>query len=399
VQEIQAGASRALSIHDAGKLEAGLSRADLLLPSSEPLDLRLPGTDFSIRAAVRFVREYFCGGMWCSPEIRVTSEIVEITEAGEDRLVIRVRVSDGGGAIQETPHRKEELDSLLQRGAESLVGLVAPTILAAYHFGRKDPELAQAFARRAIGRPPTRDDAAAYRLLGILAADQGEYTTAVSYYERALDSDPYDAESVNSWGLVHSYQRDHAAAIERFESAARLDPHDPEAFRNWGIELSEMGDHDGAIAKFMQAIALDPTDSRAFNDWGIALQDKGDHEGAIEKYRHALDLDPTNPYPANNWGDILYDEGDKDGAAEKYALAVSIEPDYVRALTSWGRALADLGNAADAIDQYERALEIAPDHATAWRGLAAAHRLLDQTAAAERADAEAARLEAEEQSE
>lgn len=326
-----------------------------LLPASERVDFQTPGVGVSVQSLIPALRNFL--GL---KETRIAGEFICETAACEPaRLSLRLRVFRGdrmeiiplgpigepSGAGQAGPQATEALiRDYFKRAALELLRRLDPFIFASYLY-QSDPAAAEAVAMKLIG-PEDPERKWALNLLGLIAADAGDYQAAIGWYRRALEADEDDTFTI--------------------------------ALVNWGNALRNMGQPDAAIARYRQALAQDPDDALAYNNWGAALFDQGDLDGAIEKYRRATELDPEYAYAYGNWGAALFEQGNPELAIPKYRQATLLDPGYAVAYVNWGNALFVQDETDEAAERYARALEIDPGLADATFNLALAYRRLER---------------------
>lgn len=386
-----------------------------LLPASQRMDFEAAGSGVTLQTLVRLIRPFL--GM---EEIRIAGEFICTTPGcDQDGLALRLRVFRGDrmSMISLEPVGRmtgdREIDGYFRSAALELLRELDPYVVAFYLY-QTDREAAEREALRLIS-PSNPQRKWAMNLLGFIAADRGDYETAIGWYKRAVaaDSDDEFAFAYTNWGNALRAMGNLDEAIEKHARAVAIDPHysnafinwantladkgdldaalvkvaraaeiDPEsafAFNVWGNTLYAKGDLDGAIEKYRRASELDPASSLAFFNWGIALADKGDLDGAIEKYSHAVDVDPADGGAIANWGIALRDKGDFEGAAEKFAMAVEVDPRNAFAFNNWGIILGRQGKIDSAIEKFARATEIDPTYAKAHFNLGLVLRMMNRT--------------------
>ena len=84
---------------------------------------------------------------------------------------------------------------------------------------------------------------------------QGRYNEAVSWIERALLLNPYDAILSATATLVYVIAGDYEAAVRRHELSVEVNPHYPLAYTTMGIGHETQGRYDEAVAMHRKAVA------------------------------------------------------------------------------------------------------------------------------------------------
>jgi len=87
---------------------------------------------------------------------------------------------------------------------------------------------------------------------------QGRFREAVKYYDRALEIDPGNAETLNNRGLALHMLKDDGEAIKSCDRAIEKDPTSVYAWTNKGFALFNQQKYREAVACFDRALELDP---------------------------------------------------------------------------------------------------------------------------------------------
>jgi tetratricopeptide (TPR) repeat protein len=154
---------------------------------------------------------------------------------------------------------------------------------------RRDFRLAHTLCLKILAVEPAH--AEAWFLLGMVAAEHGNFTKALELIDRALaaapDSAEYHAQRARCLISLHRPREAFEAArrAERAASASAL------TLDTIGVVMTRAGAHAEAIAPFRRAVERDSTKAQYHYNLGAALQFVGDFTGAAAQYRCALALD------------------------------------------------------------------------------------------------------------
>ncbi len=236
--------------------------------------------------------------------------------------------------------------------AASTAALIAQG-LAQHRAGRLD-EAAASF-RSAVKRTPRC--AQAWRMLGLIAQQQGRYADSLEPTRRSL-------------------------AIERTASD----------LSNLANALSRLSQPEEALAAAEEASALDPALAAAHANQGVALRALGRREAAAERFRHAAELEPRNAEAHANLGVTLTELGQPQAAEAALETALVLAPDWADGWFNLANARLRQMRLPQAEAAYRRALTLAPGHADAHANLAATHKALGRKDLALAHYADAARL-------
>lgn len=195
----------------------------------------------------------------------------------------------------------------------------------------------------ARGLPATPQ--AAYRL-GMLAAYDRDYETALDYFRQAAEADPEYTEPFEAiaW-LQQSRARDDFIIRRDYDAAAaRLAEARAAAMHTDPLDASALALR-GYIAGTLAQLATLQHDQTARAKY---------HAEAARLFEQATRLDPTDPSAQNGLGNALAEMGDLDAAIAAYSRAIELQPSYASAHH-------DLAIACESKMQAD------PSHASAWR--------------------------------
>jgi Tfp pilus assembly protein PilF len=145
--------------------------------------------------------------------------------------------------------------------------------------------------------------------------NQGNYTQAIQYYDKALDIDPNDINVLSSKGNALNDNGNYTRAIQSFDKVLAINPKDISALNGKGNALSGQGNYTQAIQYYDKATQ------------------------AVQYYDKALDIDPNYKDALNGKGSTLdgignafYNQGNSTQAIQYYNKALSINSTYIGTL-------------------------------------------------------------------
>jgi TolB-like protein/DNA-binding winged helix-turn-helix (wHTH) protein len=211
---------------------------------------------------------------------------------------------------------------------------------------RLTPQQQQDFAHNRTLNPQAFQDYLQGRHYWAMRTNES-LTTAIDYFNRAVQEDPSDARSYAglaqcyivlpmltkvsqaeafpkardaaaqalalddsladahlSIAEVRLYQDwDFAGAEREFKKALDLNPNYSTGHQWYGEFLSLMARHEEAIRELQTALALDPLSAVVHLQFGNSLEEARRHERALDQYRESLRLDPQfyAPFEAVSW--------------------------------------------------------------------------------------------------
>jgi protein O-GlcNAc transferase len=250
--------------------------------------------------------------------------------------------------------------------------------VALHQMGQLDR--AEAIYRQLIGMDPTNADA--LHLLGVIALQTGNPTSAVDMISHAIQINPNVAIYYLNLGNALQELKQFDAAAASYDRAITLKPDYAEAYYNRGEALQELKQFDGAVASYDKAIALKPDMAEAYSNRGIALKELKQFDAAVTSYDKAIALKPDMAETYSNRGNALKELKQFDVAVASYDKAITLKPDYADAYYNRGNSLKELKQLVAAVASYDKAIEIKPDHAEDYYNRGAALQDLKQLKAA-----------------
>ena len=230
---------------------------------------------------------------------------------------------------------------------------------ARYHWNKRSEEgvrKALSYFRRAIDFDPTDAQAHAgladvYNILGYYNSlpPMEAYPEAKASALKALQLDNSLGEPHATLGVIkRDFEWDWAGAEEEFQRAIEISPGFAEAYHWNSTLLSMMGKHSEALQEKRRALALDPLSVVIRSDLGRMFYFSGDYDRALEQYRAALDMDP-NFGSAHLWLANVYEQkGQFEDALAELQTGMRLSSDSTYALAKWGHACGVAGKADEA---------------------------------------------------
>ena len=209
------------------------------------------------------------------------------------------------------------------------------------------------------------------RLLGVIAAQRGQYEEAIHFLNGSLKALPKNPLALSNMGNVYLDLKEFNKAIEVYDKSIKLEPSYVEAWSNKGVALHELRRYEEAITQYDKALSLSPDYAIAWSNKGNTLCALGCFEEALEHHDKALRLRADNPQAFANKGITLHEMKRYEEAIEQYDAALSMRPGDSKILLSKGFSLHCLKAYNLAIEQYEKALILNPDDPNVWTDKAA----------------------------
>lgn len=199
----------------------------------------------------------------------------------------------------------------------------------------------------------------------------GRLADAERMYRQVLRWQPNNADAYHLLGLLAAQLDEFDEALALFARAIELDPRTPELHANRGNVLRIKSRLDEAEAAFTRALSLRPDFPEGLMNLATVRRNRGNLEDAEKLLRRALELRPNWPAAQINLANVVSARGRFEEATALYLSALDAEPHYVNAYESLARAAARSGRTAEAAAAFERLLVVDPDNVNARYLLAA----------------------------
>jgi len=241
----------------------------------------------------------------------------------------------------------------------SVLALACAALLAACAGPAGAPAAAPSNELRTASDQTDADRRAAVRMeLAALHFSRGQYETALDEIKLALQSKPELGAAFSLRGLVYASMGEESLAEDSFNRALQLNPRDADTMHNRGWFLCQRNKFADADRWFEQALALPQyrDAQRSLMAQGVCHARAGKLDEAERKLSRAYELDATNPTTALNLAEVLYRRGEYD-RARFYIRRVNQREDLSNAQTLWLALRVEnrMGNRSG-VDDYGRQL-------------------------------------------
>jgi|GEM_PF-900597 uncharacterized membrane protein/Tfp pilus assembly protein PilF len=139
---------------------------------------------------------------------------------------------------------------------------------------------------------PIDFDADAYYNLGVSYGKLGNYTQAISDFDRAIEINPEYADAYKGRGVAYGNLGNYTQAISDFDRAIEINPDYAMAYYDRGVVYEILGNNRQAISDFDRAIEINPEYAEAYNGRGLAYGKLGNNRQAISDFDRAIEINP-----------------------------------------------------------------------------------------------------------
>lgn len=209
----------------------------------------------------------------------------------------------------------------------------------------------------------------AWRLLGVIALQQGAAAEACSLLEQAIRLSPEVAEFHYDLALAHQAGGNLQAALLCCERALRMDATLINAWVVLSEVLEKLEQFEPALDCLKQALQLNPDHVQARFLLANAQTRAEELDAAAQNYRWVLQQDPDHVIAAVNLASILRIQGKLDESLRLLRQAQTRQPDSPLIAYNLGNALFDAGQLEETRSLYMAALPHHPRPAKVFYNL------------------------------
>jgi cellulose synthase operon protein C len=188
---------------------------------------------------------------------------------------------------------------------------------------------------------------------------------AVARIQQQIAKSPKNPAYYSMLGVVQLGTKDYNGARDSSKKALDLNPSDERSVDTYARAVGSLGNRDEAIAVWQKWVDAHPKDAVALRTMGLFQDEKGDHVAAVEDYKRALQIDPGEGLAANNLAYAMVTSGQNVDLALSYAqTARRVFPDSPNTADTLAWVYYYKGTYLSARDLLEMALKQSPNDAS-----------------------------------
>ena len=207
---------------------------------------------------------------------------------------------------------------------------------------------------------------------GLNCYQQGQFETAIYYYQEALSQRPIWPEIYMNQGLVLDNLNQVQGAIYSYQKAIEQNSNYIQAYYHLGIAYQKEGQTDSAINTYKQAIEVSkklnlPPEAQShylidiYNHLGYLLISVQEIQEAIYIFESGINQFKQEATLHNNLGQALLEFKQESKALTCFQNAVELEPKNDIFLQNLGKTFQALNLHQDAIKSFKRAIKLQPE--------------------------------------
>ena len=172
-----------------------------------------------------------------------------------------------------------------------------------------------------------------HNAIGCQAYNQGQITTAIAEFNKAIEMNPNDADAIYNLGASYYALGKQTKNLQATQSAEQL---------------------------YRRTIAIDDQHQEAHRSLAVLLIETGQEQYAFDLISSWKNRYPTSTEPVVELAKLYQEYGDNSRAADLLVDALKINPNDVQVLAAMGSVREAQGQAKLALDSYARALQVNP---------------------------------------
>lgn len=200
----------------------------------------------------------------------------------------------------------------------------------------------------------------AYNNLGVIAASNKDYSSAMGYFEKAGVRNPALETLDRNFGMAAFYANQFDRAIVPLSRHLEQHPDDLRARAALGLSLFGVQDYKRVIETLQSIEATVDADAGLGYAYAVSQVKAGAYTQGIQRLRGLEKADPKSTDIHTFVGEALVEQGQYAEALEEYRAALAMNPNLEHAHFLAGLALIRQGNAAEAAQEFRAALKLDP---------------------------------------
>lgn len=241
---------------------------------------------------------------------------------------------------------------------------------------KDDLVTAKEFYLKILAQDPQH--AQALHMLGLLAAQLGQFTNAVVWFEQALRFQQDDPILHNNIANAFKQLKQWDKAQQYYQQAIALDHAYADAYNNLGTLFYKQNSFIEAEQNFLKAIELQADYLEAHTNLGLVYIRQDNKTGAINHFNAVLNLQPNSAAAHWQLANLYLQQDELSKAYQHYERLLGLQPRNVDALNNLGVLYLKQNKIEEAIDYFNKALNIEPKYKDARNNIAGALLQLDR---------------------
>ncbi|XP_010446657.1 PREDICTED: suppressor of RPS4-RLD 1-like [Camelina sativa] len=189
---------------------------------------------------------------------------------------------------------------------------------------------------------------------GIAQVNEGNYTKAISIFDKVLKEEPTYPEALIGRGTAYAFQRELESAIADFTKAIQSNPAAGEAWKRRGQARAALGEYVEAVEDLTKALVFEPNSPDVLHERGIVNFKSKDFTAAVKDLSICLKQENDNKSAYSYLGLAFASLGEYKKAEDAHMKSIQLDSNYFEAwlhLAQFYQELADHSKALECIDK------------------------------------------------
>ncbi|QEY18075.1 tetratricopeptide repeat protein [Cellvibrio sp. KY-GH-1] len=233
---------------------------------------------------------------------------------------------------------------------------------------------AENFCLAALAQDPM--SAKAYKAMGAIYRDFGQYRSAIKYLERGREIDRYDVTLSLTLAAVYNLTDEKSQAEKIYLDLIKQAPKNWRVYSGYANFLMRNGRHDEAIGFYDMVLDIDPNHALALNNMAINYVYKNDFQKAARFFERSANVEPNSSVFVNT-GNMYYSVGDFEKAVEFYDKALRLQPESYQLMVNLADAYKFMPEKKLLAEEYfKNAIRLSEKEIAANKNMALAYQYL-----------------------
>ncbi|KFK30365.1 hypothetical protein AALP_AA7G251800 [Arabis alpina] len=193
---------------------------------------------------------------------------------------------------------------------------------------------------------------------GIAQVNEGNYTKAISIFDKVLKEEPNYPEALIGRGTAYAFQRELEKAIADFTKAIQCNPAACEAWKRRGQARAALGEFVKAVEDLTKALVFEPNSPDVLHERGIVNFKSKDFTAAVKDLSICLKQEKDNKSAYTYLGLAYASLGEFTKAEEAHMKSIQLDSNYFEAWLHLAQFYQELADHNKALECIERVLQV-----------------------------------------
>lgn len=197
--------------------------------------------------------------------------------------------------------------------------------------------------------------------------------SAISYYKKAIDSDPFQAPFHSNRASLYINRGDIDQGIKELYRAYLIRPEEINHVDRLANAYLQKSDLDKALFFSRKTVELNPSESGYYNNLGAILSKKGMYEDAVNAFQKAIEINPKEPIYLDNLLKLYLSLEKYDELIPYYKKLIALDPSVADYHNNLGAIYKRKKQPKDAVESFQQAVTLKPDNPIYTHNLASGY--------------------------